>query len=112
MPESPAPADRDAAAQQRQQFRFSFRLLGAELLWSRTPIPPGIELRDWFASMALMGYIQYVSQDSGGLLMDRVAETSYRMADAMLRAKHRQVEKPPPVADKLAGESDQRPGIQ
>ncbi len=44
---------------------------------------PGIELRDWFAGLALQGILTH---DDEGLIPE-AAQDAYRYADAMLKAR-------------------------
>lgn len=52
---------------------------------------PGMQLRDYFAAKALAGFLAHPAQDEAPLL-DRndamLATESYRIADAMLKARH------------------------
>lgn len=48
---------------------------------------PGMELRDWFAGMALQGYLS--SQD-GWCDPDRMAQIAYAYADALLDQRNTQ----------------------
>jgi hypothetical protein len=45
---------------------------------------PGMELRDWFAGMALQGYLATNDSD---LRSDSVSQKAYEYADAMLAAR-------------------------
>jgi hypothetical protein len=51
----------------------------------------GIKLRDWFAGQALTGLLAHVFEDGGDFLHNfgpaAAAQQSYRMADAMIKAR-------------------------
>ena len=50
----------------------------------QTTIAEGMDLRDWFAGMALLGKMQ-----QGGNVEEWMAEHAYRMADRMMKARER-----------------------
>lgn len=104
--------DSGVSQPQRMQARFSIKLLGAELLWHRSPAPPGIELRDYLAAHAMSGYMFHVSEDSGSPLLGKVARVAYRMADEMLKARASTGPAAHPTGDSSTGDTGQRPGIQ
>jgi hypothetical protein len=47
----------------------------------------GMELRDYFAAKALQGFC--AAEDTGNWSRSEMAEASYQMADAMLRAREK-----------------------
>jgi hypothetical protein len=56
-------------------------------------IQPGMSLRDWFAGMALQGTIaSYAGANCPDPSPDRLAETAYLRADAMLAERNKQKE--------------------
>ena len=50
---------------------------------------PGMSLRDWFAGRAMQSHLKrsWLIIDETQEVFDRIATASYRMADAMLKAK-------------------------
>jgi hypothetical protein len=51
---------------------------------------PGMSLRDWYAGMALQGYMAYSHPQSiVGTFPESAAETAYQCADAMIAARER-----------------------
>ena len=50
----------------------------------------GMSLRDWFAGMALQGYAS--NPDANCTVPDKLAEWAYADADAMLKARDKEVE--------------------
>lgn len=53
---------------------------------------PGMTLRDWFAGQALIGWllpdaIKFNNSDDGKIIYSEIAEASYAIADAMLKAR-------------------------
>jgi len=50
---------------------------------------PGMELRDWFAGMALSGLVsRFWHQDEEHLEMANYAEAAFNLADAMIRQRN------------------------
>ena len=49
----------------------------------------GMSLRDWFAGMALQGYMASVNEDVLVPDEEQAARTAYQVADAMLEARDR-----------------------
>ena len=48
-----------------------------------TPSSEGMELRDYFAAKAMQGFLT----ESGDVIFDSLAIESYRIADAMMKAR-------------------------
>jgi len=48
-----------------------------------TPISSGMDLRDYFAAKAMQGFLT----ESGDVIFDSLAIESYRVADAMMKAR-------------------------
>lgn len=53
--------------------------------WNKTHCP-GMSLRDWFAGLAMQGYLAStpVDDDIADLIKGSLAQDTYRLADAML----------------------------
>lgn len=49
---------------------------------------PGMSLRDWFAGMALQGYLaMHADTETDAPKPERAAKSAYAIADAMLKAR-------------------------
>ena len=52
---------------------------------------PGMELRDWFAGMALVGLVSnFWSEDEEHLDLDNYAEAAFNLADAMIEQRNKE----------------------
>ena len=61
---------------------------------------PGMTLRDWFASQAIAGVMGYLG-DSPTLHPDVVADASYCLADAMIRARDAHLRMDMPIQEPM-----------
>ena len=52
-----------------------------------TPYNPGMTLRDYFAAKAMQDFAMHLGAKSDDEWFDQAAQASYRLADAMLKAR-------------------------
>jgi DNA-binding FadR family transcriptional regulator len=64
---------------------------------------PGMELRDWFAGMAMQGF---VTKSGFTLSATSMAISAYAMAEAMLRVREMTVEEIRDYVDQMGEEDD------
>ena len=54
--------------------------------WINNPLDTGMDLRDYFAGKAMQGIVD--SSVESGLETSQIAESAYRIADAMMEARN------------------------